>query len=101
MLHMEDVIVYVALIDRQHLPRHALITAQPTFAMFNEPFTCCLKGELACIGPIDARGKLAFDADAKCIGSFLVGEMFALAMAPAVPDLHLDVLSLIGQDEAS
>src|SRR5262249_51063201 len=84
MLGMEDVIADVASIDRQHLPRHPLIATQAAFAMFNETLTRCLNCDLACIRPIDARGKLAFDADAESIGSFLVGEVLALTLASAV-----------------
>src|SRR5262249_41204447 len=74
----------VASIHREHLPRHSLIATQAAFAMFNETFTRCVDCDLACIRPIDARGKLAFDANPKCIGSFLVGKVLALAIAPAV-----------------
>ena len=91
----------MTLVNDEHLSRHPLITTQAALAVIEEALACCFKGELACIRPIDARSKLAFDTDAKCISGFLVGEVLALAMAPAVPDLHLDVLSLIGQDEAS
>src|SRR5262245_106653 len=84
MLSAEDMIVDVASIDREHLSRHSLIATQAAFAMFNETFTRCVDCDLACIRPIDARGKLAFDADAESIGSFLIGEVLALAIATAV-----------------
>src|SRR5262249_39080195 len=84
MLYMKDVIVNVASIDRQHLPRHPFITTQTTRTVVEEALARCFKGELACIRPIDARGKLAFDVDTKCISSFLIGEVLALAPASVV-----------------
>ena len=81
---MKDVIVDVASIDREHLSRHSLITTQATFTVIEEALARCFNCELACIRPIDARGKLAFHADAKCISGFLIGEVLALALASAV-----------------
>jgi hypothetical protein len=52
--------------------------------MFRESLARRLDYELGCIGPIDARSELAFDANAKCIGGFLVGEVLALALAAIV-----------------
>ena len=52
--------------------------------MGNESLARYLDCELACIRPIDARSKLAFDANAKCIGSLLVSEMLALPITAIV-----------------
>jgi hypothetical protein len=85
MLRVKDVIVDVASVDReQHLPRHSLITTQATFTVIEEALASCFNCELACIRSIDARSKLALDVDTKCIGGFLVGEVFALALTLAV-----------------
>ena len=52
---MQDVIVYMASIDDEHLSRHTLVALPPAFAMAEEAFADLLDSHLARIGPIDTR----------------------------------------------
>src|SRR5262245_14276665 len=84
MLSVAAVIANVAAINHKHLPRHSLIATQASFAMFNEAFARRFDCDLACIRPINARGKLAFDVNAESISSFLICEVLALTLASAI-----------------
>src|ERR1019366_9102642 len=72
-------IIVVASIDREHLPRHALITLVPPLAIFEETLASNFDRNLVRGGAIGPSLHLAFNADAECVGSFLVWEMLALS----------------------
>jgi hypothetical protein len=69
-------IIDVASIDREHLPRHALITLVPPLAIFEKTLASNFDRNLVRGGP---SLHPAFNANAECVGSFLVWEMLALS----------------------
>jgi hypothetical protein len=77
-------VVDVASIHREHLARHPLVAPVSPLAVFKEAFTSGSHGHLVRCGAIGARLHLSFDADAECVGGFLVWEMPALPNATTV-----------------
>jgi hypothetical protein len=72
MVRMEDVVIYVSFVNREHLARHALIAFVSAPAMLQEALANLFDRHLVRIGPIGARLHLAFDMNAEGISGLLV-----------------------------
>src|SRR5262249_54841468 len=83
-LSIEDVVLYVACVDRQHLARHTFVAAMPTPTMFEETLAELLDRHFLSVGPIRTDLHLAFHANAESIGGLFVGKVLALALSAAI-----------------
>jgi hypothetical protein len=88
MIRMEDVVVHVAPVDREHLPGHALVAFVSAFAVLQETVAYFLDDHLVRIGPVGARLHLTFNLNSKCISGLLLREMLPLSLATAVRVVH-------------
>jgi hypothetical protein len=81
-------VVDVPAIYREPLPRHPLITLMPACAIGEKVRGDLRNRQLACVRAMSTRKQLPFDANAECVSSLLVREMFALPITSVVGVVH-------------
>jgi hypothetical protein len=64
---MEDVVVHMAPVNREHLPRHALVALHTAFTMVQKRLANFFYRHLVCVRSIGAIGNLALDLNAELV----------------------------------
>src|SRR5262249_37170054 len=87
-LSIEHVVVDVAAINCEPLPRHPFITLMPACAMGEKVCADLRNRQLARVRTMGAREQLPLEADAESVSRLLIREMLALSVTSVVGVVH-------------